>query len=212
MTDYIKSLNWRYAVKKYDPSRKVAAEDIEQLKQAVQLSVSSIGLQPYKVIIIEDPAMKTRLADAFMGNNKNLVNDASHLFIFANELNVGDKQVESYVENIAETRGVSKDELAGFGDYIKGYISTLTEEQKNTWTAKQAYIALSTFINTAAMLRIDTTPMEGFNPAEVNKILNLDEMGLNAAVIATAGYRAGDDANQNLKKVRKPEQELFITI
>ncbi|MGV3459848.1 MAG: NAD(P)H-dependent oxidoreductase [Flavobacterium sp.] len=212
MNDYIESLNWRYAVKKYDPSRRVSAEDINKLKEAVQLSVSSIGLQPYKVIIIEDQAVKQQLVEAVSGNNKNLVADASHVFIFANELNVGDVHVDRYMENVADTRNLEKEAVAGFSDYIKNYIGTLTEEQKNTWTSKQAYIALSTLINSAAILRIDTTPMEGFDPAAVNTILNLGEKGLNAAVIATVGYRAADDANQNLKKVRKPEKELFITI
>lgn len=212
MTDFIESLNWRYSVKKYDPARKVSANDIEQLKEAVQLSVSSIGLQPYRVIIVEDQAVRQQLVAAVTGNNKNLVADASHLFIFANELNVGDSEVDKYVGNIADTRGLSKDDVSGFGSYIKNYISTLTEDEKNQWTAKQAYIALSTLINSAALLRIDTTPMEGFEPAAVNKILNLEEKGLNAAVMAAVGYRAADDANQNLKKVRKSDKELFITI
>lgn len=212
MTDYIKSLNWRYAVKKYDPNRKVSAEDISQLKDVVQLSVSSMGLQPYKVIILENQIVKGRLAEAFNGNNKNLVTDASHVFIFANEVNVNDAHIDNYLQNIIETRGITKEDASGFSASMKGYIASLTDEQKNNWTAKQAYIALSTLINSAAMLRIDTTPMQGFDAAGANKILNLGERGLNAAVIATVGYRAADDANQNLKKVRKPEKELFITI
>lgn len=212
MTDYIESLNWRYAVKKYDPTRKVSDLDIEKLKEAVQLSVSSMGLQPYKVIIVEDQAVKEKLADAFSGNNKNLAVAASHIFIFANEVNVNEAHIDSYIENIAETRGIAKEDVSGFEASIKGYISSLTEEQKNNWTAKQAYIAMSGLINAAAVLRIDTTPMEGFNAAGVNEILKLEEKGLNAAVIATVGYRADDDASQNLKKVRKPENELFITI
>lgn len=212
MTDYIESLNWRYAVKKYDPTRKVSDIDIEKLKEAVQLSVSSMGLQPYKVIIVEDKDVKEKLADAFSGNNKNLAVAASHIFIFANEVNVNEAHIDSYIENIAETRGIAKEDVSGFEASMKGYISSLTEEQKNNWTAKQAYIAMSGLINAAAVLRIDTTPMEGFNAAGVNEILKLEEKGLNAAVIATVGYRADDDASQNLKKVRKPENELFITI
>jgi nitroreductase len=116
------------------------------------------------------------------------------------------------MDNVADTRNLGNEAVAGFSDYVKGYIDTLTEEQKNTWTSKQAYIALSTLINSAAVLRIDTTPMEGFDPNAVNRILNLGEKGLNAAVSATVGYRSADDPMQNLKKVRKPEKELFITI
>jgi nitroreductase len=212
MTDFINSLNWRYAVKKYDASKKVSAQDLEQLKEAVKLSVSSVGLQPYKIIIVESQEAKEQLAEAASGNNKNIFNEASHLFIFANELNPGAEQVEKYMNNVSAQRGLPKDALTGFSDYINGYLGTLTEDQKNIWTAKQTYIALSNLINAAALLKIDTTPMEGFDAAKVNHILKLDEEGLNAAVIASIGYRHDEDANQHLKKVRKPNEELFITI
>jgi nitroreductase len=212
MSNYIESLNWRYATKKYDASKKVSAADIETLKDAVRLSVSSIGLQPYKVFIVETDEMRNKLKAAAGGNNQNLIADSSHLFIFANEVNVGDKQVEDYVSNISQTRNIPVENLKGFYDYISGYLGTLTDDQKNAWTIKQSYIALSTLINTAAHLKIDTTAMEGYNAEEFNKILGLDKLGLNAAVIAAVGYRHEEDANQHLKKVRKPKEELFTTI
>jgi len=212
MKNYIDSLNWRYSVKKYDNTKKVSAEEIEQLKEAVRLSVSSVGLQPYKVLVIESQAVKDQLAEGMSGNNKNLVTAASHVFVFANELNVGVDHVDKYIENISTQRGVAKEAVAGFGDYIKGFLAGLTEEQKNTWTAKQAYIALSTLIDSAALLKVDTTPMEGFDAAKVNDVLGLNEKGLNAVVIAAVGYRHDEDAQQHLKKVRKPTEELFITL
>jgi nitroreductase len=212
MNDYINSLKWRYAVKKYDASKKVSAKDLEQLKQAVRLSVSSVGLQPYKIIIIESPEVKQQLIEAGSGNNKNIFADASHLFVFANELNVGATEVAAYINNVSAERGLPKEALSGFSDYINGFLGTLTEDQKNTWATKQAYIALSTLVNSAAQLKIDTTAMEGFDPAKVNSILGLEEKGLNAAVMAAIGYRHAEDANQHLKKVRKPNEELFITI
>lgn len=212
MTDYIESLKWRYATKKYDAGKKVPAQDIEQLKEAVRLSVSSVGLQPYKVIIVQDAEMKAKLAQATSGNNVNLVNDASHLFIFANDVNVDDALVNEYIDTIADVRGLPEEALSGFSSYIKNYVGAFTAEEKSSWTAKQAYIALSTLVNTAALLKIDTTPMEGFEPKKINEILGLPQQGLNAAVIATIGYRHADDASQHLKKVRKPETELFVTI
>jgi len=212
MLNYIDSLKWRYAVKKYDTTKKVSSEDIETLKEAVRLSVSSVGLQPYKVIIVETQAVKEQLAEAASGNNKNVFADASHLFIFANELNVGATHVEKYIDNVSVQREVAKEAVSGFADYINGFLSSLTEEQKNIWTAKQAYIALSTLINSAALLKIDATPMEGFDAAKLNQILNLEEKGLNAAVIAAIGYRHEEDAMQHAKKVRKPNDELFITL
>jgi nitroreductase len=212
MTQYLEGLNWRYAVKKYDTGKKVSPENLELLKEAVRLSVSSVGLQPYKVIIVETQAVKEQLAEAAGGNNKHIFADASHLFIFANELDVNNSHVDLYIDNVATQRGVAKEAVSGFSDYIKGYLGGLTTEQKNIWTAKQAYIALSTLINTAALLKIDATPMEGFDAAKINELLGLDEKGLNAAVVAAIGYRHEEDAQQHAKKVRKPKEQLFITL
>jgi nitroreductase len=212
MTDFITSLQWRYAVKKYDTTKTVSAQDLEQLKEAVRLSVSSVGLQPYNILVIESPEVKRQLAEGMNGNNKNLVADASHVFVFANQVNVGNTQVEAYLSNVSNERGLPKETLAGFGEYINSFLGTLNNEQRNEWTARQAYIALSTLINSAAVLKIDTTPMEGYDAAKVNQILGLNEKGLNAAVMATIGYRHEEDRNQHLKKVRKPNDELYITI
>jgi len=212
MLNYIDSLKWRYAAKKYDTTKKVSAEDLDILKEAVRLSVSSVGLQPYKIFIVETQAVKQQLAEAAGGNNKNIFADASHLFIFANELNVGGAHVDAFLNNISNQRGVAIEAVSGFGDYINGFLATLTDEQKNVWTAKQAYIALSTLINSAALLKIDATPMEGYDAAKVNEILGLEAKGLNAAVIAAIGYRHEEDAQQHAKKVRKPNEELFITL
>jgi len=212
MLNYIDSLKWRYAVKKYDTTKKVASDDIETIKDAVRLSVSGFGLQPYKIVIIETQAIKEQLTEAAGGNNKNVFADASHLFIFAQEVNVGAAHVDNYLENITIQRDVAKEAVSGFGDYINGFLNGLTEEQRNNWAAKQAYIALSTLINSAALLKIDATPMEGFDAAKVNQILNLEEKGLNAAVMAAIGYRHEEDAMQHAKKVRKPNEELFITL
>ncbi|MDV6168708.1 NAD(P)H-dependent oxidoreductase [Flavobacterium sp. DG1-102-2] len=212
MKEYIESLNWRYAAKKYDAAKKVSKEDLETLKQAVRLSVSSVGLQPYKVFVVESDEMRNKLKTAAGGNNQNIIADSSYLFVFANELNVNDTHVDKYISTISQVRDVAPEAVKGFSDYISGYLASLTEEQKNIWTAKQSYIALSTLINTAALLRIDATPMEGFDAQEFNKILGLDELGLNAAVIAAVGYRHEEDAMQHAVKVRKPLEELFVTV
>jgi len=212
MTNYIESQKWRYAVKKYDAVKKVSEQDVALLKEAVQLSISSVGLQPYKVVIAETQEIKEQLAAGASGNNANLFRDASHIFIFAIEVNLGAENVEHYLLNISEQRGVPVASVAGFGEYIKGFLAKLTEEEKNTWAAKQAYIALGNLIHAAPLLKIDATPMEGFNADKINEILGLGEKGLSAAVIATIGYRHEEDAQQHAKKVRKPQDELFITL
>lgn len=212
MEEFLNAQEWRYATKKYDASKKVSEADIEMLMEAVQLSVSSIGLQPYKVFIIESEAMRNELKAAAFGNNANLFADASHIFIFASVVNLGQDYVDSYMDNVGTVRNLSKEDLIGFSDYVSGYVGGLTNEQKNIWTAKQAYIALGNLINAAALMHIDTTPMEGVDMEKVNKILELDKLGLTASVVATVGYRHSEDATQHFKKVRKPKQELFKTI
>ncbi|RYJ45805.1 NAD(P)H-dependent oxidoreductase [Flavobacterium beibuense] len=210
MKNYIESLNWRYATKKYDPAKKVSQNDLETLKEAVQLSVSSMGLQPYKVLIIENPEVREQLKAA--GYNQDGITESSHLFVFAYEKNVNETHVDAYMENISKVRQVEKESLKPFENMVNGFIQNQTEEGLNAWASKQAYIALSTLINTAALLHIDATPMEGFNAQQFDEILGLDKLGLSTAVIASVGYRHEEDGFQHLKKVRKPENELFITI
>ncbi|WP_316633566.1 NAD(P)H-dependent oxidoreductase [uncultured Flavobacterium sp.] len=210
MSTLLENLNWRYATKKFDATKKISIEDLNTLKEAVRLAASSYGLQPYKVVIIENPEIREQLKAAAYGQTQ--VTDASQIFVFANDLNAGAESVDAYIQNISETRGVPADALAGFADMMKGTISNLSQDAKNTWTAKQTYIALGTLLAAAAELKIDATPMEGFNAAAFNEILGFDKLGLNASVIATVGYRHDEDDTQHYKKVRKSHEELFITI
>ncbi|TDP02307.1 NAD(P)H-dependent oxidoreductase [Flavobacterium sp. 245] len=210
MSTLLDNLNWRYATKKFDATKKIAAADLNTLKEAVRLAASSYGLQPYKVIIVENPEIREKLKAAAYGQTQ--ITDASQLFIFANDLNAGPESVDAYIKNISETRGVPAEALAGFGDMMKGTIANLSQDAKNIWTAKQTYIALGTLLAAAAELKIDATPMEGFNPAAFNEILGFDKLGLNASVIATVGYRHDEDDAQHYKKVRKSHEELFITL
>ncbi|CAA9196498.1 NAD(P)H-dependent oxidoreductase [Flavobacterium bizetiae] len=210
MSTLLDNLNWRYATKKFDATKKISSADLNTLKEAVRLAASSYGLQPYKVVIVENPEIREQLKAAAYGQTQ--ITDASQIFIFANDLNAGAESVDAYIKNISETRGVPADALAGFADMMKGTIANLSQDAKNIWTAKQTYIALGTLLAAAAELKIDATPMEGFNAAAFNEILGFDKLGLNASVIATVGYRHGEDDTQHYKKVRKSHEELFITI
>jgi len=210
MSHLLESLNWRYATKQYDATKKISAEDLETLKEATKLSVSSYGLQPYKVIIVENPELRAQLKAVAW--NQSQITDASHLFVFAVEKNLGDKQVQAYMENISQTRGIPVEALEGFSGMIHNAIDGLDENAKQNWAKKQAYLALSTFINTAAYLKLDATPMEGFDAQKFDEILGLDALGLATAVIATVGYRHEEDAAQHYKKVRKSNKDLFINL
>jgi len=210
MSSLLENLNWRYATKKFDATKKISDADLNTLKEAVRLAASSYGLQPYKVVIVENPEIREQLKAAAYGQTQ--ITDASQLFIFANDLNAGPESVAAYIKNISETRGIPVEALGGFEDMMNGVISNLSQEAKNIWTAKQTYIALGTLLSAAAELKIDATPMEGFNPAAFNEILGFDKLGLNASVIATVGYRHEEDEAQHFKKVRKSQEELFITL
>jgi nitroreductase len=210
MSDFITNQNWRYATKKFDAAKKISTQDLNTLKEAIRLSSSSYGLQPYKVIIVENPELRAQLLPAAYGQSQ--VVDASHLIVFANETNVDDETINRYINRISETRGIPAESLAGFGNYMKGGINSMPEDVKNIWAAKQTYLALGNLLNAAAELKIDITPMEGFVPAKVNEILGLDKLNLNATLIATIGYRHEEDATQQYKKVRKSNEELFITL
>ncbi len=208
--DLIESLQWRYATKKFNPEKKVSAEDLETIKEAVRLSASSYGLQLYKVLVIEDPNLRAKLKEASWGQSQ--ITDASQLFVFCNYTDVNDQHIDDYLDLKSEVQGVDRQGLVDYGNMMKGAVSGMTDVIKSAWTARQTYIALGNLLAACASLRIDACPMEGFEPAKYNEILGLTEKGLNAAVIATVGYRSEEDATQHAKKVRKPSESLYETI
>ena len=203
----IEALKWRYATKKFDPARKVALSDIEKLKEAIQLSASSYGLQLYKVLIIEDPAIRAKLRPASWDQSQ--IEDASQLFVFCNYTQIDTTDINAFIELKAKEQGRKFEDLKGYGEFINKKLAAQTPEEKGNWTAKQTYIALTHLLAACAELRIDTCPIEGFEPEKYNEILGLTSRGLNAAVVAAIGYRSESDPSQHTNKVRKPLDELF---
>ena len=210
MSNFIKNANWRYATKKFDTTKKVSNEDLETLKEAIRLSASSYGLQPYKVLIIDNPELRAQLQPAAWGQSQ--IVEASQLLVFANITDFDDAQIDAYMKNLTETRGIPIEAVQGYADFMKSKIATLSVEKRNIWTSKQTYLAMGNLLNAAAELNIDVTPMEGFEPEKVNEILGLEKQGLNASLIATVGYRHEEDTTQHYAKVRKSNEELFINL
>ncbi|HBG24133.1 MAG: NAD(P)H-dependent oxidoreductase [Bacteroidetes bacterium GWF2_41_61] len=206
----IDNLKWRYATKKFDTTKKVSAENLELLKEAVNLSASSYGLQPFKILIIENPEIREKLRAAAWGQPQ--ITDSSHLLLFCNYLEVGPEKVDGYLKLRADINNLKLEDSKDYGDMMKSLMVALTPEQMEVWTSKQTYIALGTLLAAAAELKIDSCPMEGFDKVEFNKILGLNEKGLSASVIGAVGYRSQDDPYVVFKKVRKPLAELFETI
>jgi len=210
MTQFIKDANWRYATKKFDTAKKISSEDLATLKEAIRLTASSYGLQPYKVLIVENPELRAQLQPVSWGQSQ--IVDASHLVVFASITNFGENEIDTYINNVAVTRNLPVDSFQGYSDFMKSKIVLLPEHTKNSWTSKQTYLALGNLMNAAAELKIDVTPMEGFEAEKYNEILGLDKLGLNATLVAPIGYRHEDDATQNYAKVRKSNEDLFITL
>ena len=210
MSNFIQDANWRYATKKFDATKKVSNEDLDTLKEAIRLSSSSYGLQPYKVIFVENPELRAQLQPVSWGQTQ--IVDASHLIVFANVTNIGETEIDAYFKNLTETRNIPMEALQGYADFMKSKITSLSEEAKNIWTSKQTYLALGNLLNAAAELKIDVTPMEGFEPEQYNEILGLKKLGLNASLVAPIGYRHEEDATQHYVKVRKSNEELFLNI
>lgn len=206
----INNLKWRYATKLFDSTKKVSSDDIEKIKESIQLSVSSYGLQLYKVLIINDQEIKDILKPVSW--NQNQITTASHLFVFCNYTSINQSDIDDFIRMTAKSRNMEYDKMKGYGDFIIQKLNEKTEIQKRSWLERQSYIALANLLMACAELKIDACPMEGFEPEEYNRILGLNEKGLNACVIAAVGYRSPDDKSQNLPKVRKSNTILFEEI
>jgi len=203
-------LKWRYATKKFDNSKKISADKLDAVLEAVQLAPSSYGLQHYRILVIEDAAIREKLRGAAYGQSQ--ITDASQLIVFAAETSIDENFVKNYIDHVADVRKTTRESLATFESVVSGSVIARTPENRLIWAQKQAYIALGILISATAELEIDSCPMEGFDPAQFDEILGLKEKGLTATVIATIGYRAEDDPYSQLAKVRRPKDEFFIHI
>ena len=207
---FVENLKWRYATKKFDPTKKVSGKDLDYLKEAVQLSVSSYGLQLYKVLIVEDALVRAKLREVSWGQSQ--VTEASHLFVFCNFSEHKEEYIDDYIGNITKIQKIAISDVTGYGEFIKENLAKKTTPEWQSWSKQQTYLSLANLLNACAELKIDACPMEGFDATAYNEILGLDRRGLNASVIAPVGYRSEEDQTQYRKKVRKTMEELFETV
>ena len=208
MSNYIDDLNWRYAVKQFDASKKVSDEDLQKLIDAVQLSASSYGLQPYKILVVKDQAVKEKLKAA--GYNQSQFSDATAVFVFAHQTDFDAELVDSYIELSERIKELETGTLEGYANLMKNALLNLPQEAKAGWTSRQAYIALGNLLSAAAAHKIDACPMEGFEPEKFDEILELKKHNLASALVLPVGYRAQDDMFADFKKVRRPQKETII--
>ena len=202
----IESLQWRYASKAMNGAQ-IDGATLDYILEAIRLSASSYGLQPFTVQVISNAELKNKLTPA--AYNQPQISQSSQLLVFCVWNDVTEAHVDAYMQGMAEQRVVSLESLAGFKAMILGALKNLSVEQKQTWAAKQAYIALGTAMVAAAEQKVDATPMEGFNAQQVDEILGLDKQGLKSTVLLVLGKRSAEDALASMAKVRRSKDDLF---
>lgn len=207
----LSALQWRYATKAFDPTRRIPAETWETLVQSVVLAPSSFGLQPYRLLDVRTPALREALLPHAWGQRQFV--DASHLVVFAVRTEVTAADIDSLLARIVEVRSVAPDSLAGLRGMMTGMLlSDGFKPVQTHWSARQAYLALGSLLESAALLGVDACPMEGFVPAEFDRVLQLPAQGLTAVVACALGYRSATDKYATIPKVRLPTADLVKTL
>lgn len=210
-TQLLEALKWRYATKAFDPARRIPAATWSALEEALVLSASSFGLQPYQFLVIQDPAVRARLLPHAW--NQRQVVDASHFVVFAARTTLTEAEIDRFLDRVLAVRGGSRETLAGYRRMMTGHLLGETAAVEiPQWATLQAYIALGNLLTSAALLGVDTCPIEGFLPAEFDRVLGLSAEGYFPAVCCALGYRGAGDKYATTPKVRLPAKDLIKTI
>ena len=202
-------LKWRYATKKYDPTKKVAQADVDKIIEAARLAPTSSGLQQFRVIEITNQGLKDKII-AIAGGQQ-VVADCSHLLVFAVWDKYTEERIDGQFDYITDERELPRGRMSSYTDRLKKMYLNQTEKENFVHTARQAYIGFGMAIAQAAELKVDCTPMEGFSTDALDELLDLRPKGLRSVLLLPLGYRdAENDWLVNMKKVRKPKEEFVI--
>ncbi|WP_345952678.1 NAD(P)H-dependent oxidoreductase [Mucilaginibacter sp. PAMB04168] len=204
----IEDLKWRYATKKYDPSKKVSQEDIDKIVEAARLAPTSSGLQQFRVLVVSSQEIKEKLAPSSL--NQEAMVDCSHVLVFAAWDRYTAERIDTIYDRITDERGLPRGRFNSYTDKIKNIYLNETPEENFVHTARQSYIGFSMAIAQAAELKIDSTPAEGFDNALVDELLDLKSLGLKSVTLLYLGYRDETDWLAPMKKVRNPVEEFVI--
>ncbi len=204
----LSALNWRYAAKQFDTEKKISADDWKVLAESLRLTPSSYGLQPWKFIVVQDPATRKQLREKSW--NQSQVTDCSHFVVLTHRTEVKESDIQKFIDKIIQVRGVTAESLEAYkqgmtGDLVRGPRSQTIIH----WAERQTYIAMGFLMETAALMKIDTCPMEGIDPASYDEILGLKFSGYKTIAAVACGYRGAKDPLQQAKKVRFDVQDIF---
>ena len=208
--DIIKSLQWRYATKKFDTTRILGKDKIDTITQAFNLTATSFGLQPLKLIVFKDKSLQADLVQHSM--NQEQVAQASHILIFCIDTTIDEDYIQDYFDRIKAIRNTSDDILKPFKEYLIDDFESQTQNDIEDWATKQAYLAMGNLLTVCAVEGIDSCPMEGFSPKEYDNIFKLKDKGLKSVLVMPIGYRAEDDMFADFKKVRKTVHESVVNL
>lgn len=204
----VRQQNWRYATKKFDPARKIPAADWQALERCLVLTPSSFGLQPWRFVVITDPTTKSKLVPFSWNQTQSA--DCSHFVVFAARTEMTEADIDKLIHRTAETRGATVETLAGYRRLMLGIlVPPMPGINIPHWAALQAYIALGNFMTSAAVIGVDTCPMEGIDRAKYDELLGLPAEGYHTVVACAAGYRADDDKYASLAKVRYAAEDVI---
>ena len=207
----LEALNWRFATKAFVPARKIPATTWSALEETLVLSPSSFGLQPYRFLVINNPAVREKLLPHSWGQRQ--IVDASHLVVFAARTAVTDVEIDHYIDRIVEVRNIPREPLEGLRGMMGASLTSPGSEIRIPhWAALQAYIALGNLLTSAGLLGVDACPIEGFVSAEYDALLGLKDEGYASVVVAALGYRSAEDKYASFAKVRLPRVELIKTV
>ena len=200
------ALRWRYATKLFDPARKIPADVWDAIEESMVLTPSSFGLQPWRFLVIEDPALRAKLrAESW---NQPQVTDASHYVVLTARTDLTEKDIDTWIHCLAEAQGREPDAIAPLRGMIAGFAETMSCEDRHQWNKRQVYIALGQVMAAAAVLGIDACPMEGISAGGYDRLLGLEGSGYATAVGCALGYRSGEDKYATIPKARFPREQV----
>lgn len=205
--ELLSALSFRYATKAFDPSRKISPETWAAIETSLTLTPSSFGLQPWKFLVIHSAEIREKLKAASWGQGQ--VTDASHLIVLTARTDLTQQDIDSWIARLSEVQGTPAEALAGLAGMIGSFSGNMSTPERQAWNTRQVYIALGQLMTAAALIGIDTCPLEGISPADYDEILNLNATGYTTAVACALGYRAADDKYATAPKARFPQEKII---
>jgi nitroreductase / dihydropteridine reductase len=210
MNNILDALEWRYAVKKFDDKASLTEQQILEVKKVFNLSASSYGLQPYKMIVVQNPELKEKLVPASFGQQQ--ISQSAAILVFAVRTDFGMDYIDQFFKDMSTKRQIPLENLEGYKNFMKGSFANKSEDEISSWATKQVYLTMGHMLASLAALQIDTCPIEGLDPQAYDKILDLEAKQLKTIVAMPIGVRAPDDASATALKVRKDLSDIIIDL